>query len=93
MKNNLQQMILDVIEEMDVAGVYGSLPSASVPSGDTLYNQDTYSKGYHGIPFKGSVQKRTFPELINTKTFKNKKPTNLKTKKTKLKKIKNGKQK
>jgi hypothetical protein len=93
MKNNLQQLILNVIEEMDSADAYGTLPSASIPSGNVLYNQDTYSKGYHGIPFKSAaVQKRNFPELINTKSF-NKKPTNFKPKKAKLKKIKHGKQK
>jgi hypothetical protein len=90
MKNSLQQIILNVIEEMDSGDVYGSLPSASVPSGNNLYNQDTYSKGYHAIPFKHSIQKRNFPELINTE---NKKLTNLKNKKPKLKKIKHGKQK
>ena len=79
-------MILNVLEEMESADVYGSLPSASVPSNNALYNQDTYSKGYHGIPFKGSVQKRNFPELMTSKTSK-------KTKKVKLKKIKHGKQK
>lgn len=92
--NKLQQIILDVIEEMDVAGVYGSLPSASIQTGNQLQNQDSYSTGYHGIPFKGAIQKRTFPELINQKSLTNKnlklpKLTNLKP----TKKKKNGKQK
>ena len=93
--NRLQQIILNVIEEMDVAGVYGSLPSASSQIGNQLQNQDSYSTGYHGIPFKGAIQKRNFPELITQKSSLNKniKLTNLKPKKTKLKKNKNGKQK
>lgn len=93
--NELQQIILNVIEEMDSFGVYGALPSDSIQTGNQLYNQDSYSKGYQGIPFKGAIQKRNFPELITQKSSLNKnvKLTNLKSKKTKLKKNKNGKQK
>lgn len=91
--NELQQIILNVIEEMDVAGVYGSLPSASIQTGNQLQNQDSYSTGYHGIPFKGAIQKRTFPELINQKSLTNKNLKLPKLSKSKLKKNKNGKQK
>ena len=84
--NKLQQIIFDVIEEMMSADVYGSLPSTSMPSDNQLYNQDTYSKGYHGIPFKSAIQKRKFPELMAAKTNK---ITNLRV----VKKKKNGKQK
>jgi hypothetical protein len=87
--NKLQQIIFDVIEEMQAGDVYGSLPANSIQTGNQLYNQDSYAKGYQGIPFKGAIQKRTFPELI---TAKNTKLTNLKTTK-KPKKKKNGKQK
>lgn len=86
MQKKLQQIIFNVIEEMESGDMYGSLPSSSVPSDNQLYNQDMYSKGYHAIPFKGSIQKRNFPELLNSKTTK-------KRKKVKLKKIKHGKQK
>lgn len=91
--NKLQQIILEVIEEMDVAGVYGSLPSASVQTGNQLQNQDSYSTGYHGMPFKGAIQKRNFPELINQQTLSNKNLKLPKLSKTKSKKKKNGKQK
>lgn len=87
--NKLQQIIFDVIEEMQAADVYGSLPADSVQTGNQLNNTDSYAKGYHGIPFKGAIQRRTFPELITSKTNKT---TNLKIS-NKSKKKKNGKQK
>lgn len=91
--NELQQIILDVIEEMDAAGVYGSLPSASIQTGNQLQNQDSYSTGYHGLPFKGAIQKRNFPELITQKSLTDKNLKLSKPSKPKLKKNKNGKQK
>jgi hypothetical protein len=91
--NELQQIILNVIEEMDAAGVYGTLPSDSIQIGNQLYNQDSYSKGYQGIPFKGAIQKRNFPELINQQSLPDKNLKLPKLTKSKPKKNKNGKQK
>lgn len=79
--NKLQQIIFKIIEEMEWADVYGSLPAPSNPINNTLNNTDSYATGSNVIPSKNiPIQKRNFPELINTSK---------KRKKTK----KNGKQK
>ena len=70
--NKLQQIILNVIEEMDWGGVYGSMSGPSVDVGNQLNNTDSYATGSNIIPNnKFPMQKRTFPELITQR--KNKK--------------------
>lgn len=70
--NKLQQIILNVIEEMEWSGVYGSMSGPSAEQGTQLYNTDSYATGSNIIANNNfPMQKRTFPELINQK--KNKK--------------------
>ena len=66
--NKLQQIILNVIEEMEWAGVYGSMSGPSAEQGNQLYATDSYATGSNILATKNfPVQKRTFPELINQK--------------------------
>lgn len=80
--NKLQQIIFNIIEEMEWSDAYGSLPAPSITVNNVLNNTDSYASGSNVIPNKNiPIQKRNFPELINT------------NKKQKKKKKKNGKQK
>jgi len=64
--NKLQQIILNVIEEMEWSGVYGSMSGPSAEQGTQLYNTDSYATGSNINPNNNfPMQKRTFPELIN----------------------------